>query len=108
MIHVGTGGDQESTQVDMAEEYRPVEIQIDPKRRQGLTVREQKLDGAYISIVRAPFHERHAARVYRRRRVSGSHVIEHEVGVPLGDSLEHLRLRLHQPDDGRSTMDDAT
>jgi hypothetical protein len=74
----------------MSVESSHVEIVVLPQRLKRLPVSEQELDGADIAVVRAPLKKRYAVIVCRIRRVARGDEFEHQICVPVCNSIKYV------------------
>src|SRR5262249_51658798 len=81
--------DEKLAQLPVSVEYRTIEIEILAERVQRCPAGHQITDCTDIAVVCTPLHERHAASVHGVRSVTLCQGVEHQVGTPIRDPLEH-------------------
>ena len=89
-VYVRTLLDEKLTKTRMSVEGSHVEIVVFTQGLKRLSVSEQKLDGADVTVVGAPLKERYAVPVCRTRRVARGHVFVHQVGAPVCNTAKYV------------------
>ena len=80
--------DQELAQMRMPVKHGSVEVVVVSERLKRLTLAEQELDGADITVIGAPLDQGYPMIVLRGRRAAGSDEIEDQIRAPVHHPIE--------------------
>src|SRR5688572_24500726 len=89
VVDIGAALEQELTELPVPVKRRGAEADVLAERCEQMPLRDEKPDGADVTVVGTPSDQRHSAGILRAGSSSLRKVIEHQVRAPVDNPLQH-------------------